>query len=260
MSSYSSYMKNGTAMTALRAVGFAVEKAFKESSKVGFGMVAKHHVEKIVLSGDVKMKRGGSFVEFKDPLTITLADVDSDLALSVFKEDLKLLEDLGLNVWAVDRKIPSIAGSHDLVAAFKSQDRLVDGLVSVELKTMSVQAGPSALRQKQTACKKRFAEMSELQSQNAYHAVVLMISRVGKIAGRWTQPRVEAHLWDGGEWKVLKGRPRPLFFAQLRRQRKIAAILRSLEWFPREQGAPVAKVADFLKALKKDTHNVGEKV
>ena len=147
-----------------------------------------------------------------------------------------------------------------MVTCFTQQDKPVAGLVSVELKTMRMEAGPSVLKKKQAECKKRFSDMQELRSQSAFHAMVLLVCRVGRARGQWGQPCAEAYLWDGTEWKVLKRRPRPLFFAQLRRKRRVAAILRSLQWFPRQRGAPVAKVADFLKKLKMGTHNVGVKV
>ena len=79
-------------------------------------------------------------------------------------------------------------------------------------------------------------------------------------ASPWRAEGAAAVLWDGAEWTTLKRTPRPAFFASLRRKRKAAAVLDSLHWFQRSRGAPVAKVAEFLRKLNLDNHNVGERV
>ena len=182
MAAYSGYQKNCKNLTALQAVGFGVEQGFKESVKVGFGMVEQRHVSTFLLSGDVRVKIGGTFVQTTTPQSITLRAEDAVLAFSIYKEELTVLEELGLNVWALDKKIPSLDGSHDLVACFIQPDRPVNGLVSIELKTMRLDAGPAVLRKKQTAVQQRFAQMQELRSQAAYHAIVLLVCKVGKVA------------------------------------------------------------------------------
>ena len=260
MAAYSGYQKNGKHLSALQAVGFGVEQGFKESVKVGFGMVEQRHVSTFLLSGDVRVKIGGTFVQTTTPQSITLRAEDAVLAFSVYKEELTVLEELGLNVWAVDKKIPSLDGSHDLVACFIQPDRPVNGLVSIELKTMRLDAGPAVLRKKQTAVQQRFAQMQELRSQAAYHAIVLLVCKVGKVASNWGQPCADAYLWDGTAWATLTRRPRPSVFAKLRRKKRSDAILRSFKWYPMDDGPRVATVAEFLRKLNMDDHNVGQRV
>lgn len=260
MASYADFRKDGRALTALRAVGLAVEVAFKESSKLGFGMVGEQHVETIVLSGDVQQRSGDTFKQAVRPVPVRLSAEDVALVMSVYHAELKMIEDLGLNVWAVDKKIPSLEASHDLVASFIQKDRPIAGLVSVELKTLKLETGPRVFKKHKDECENRFAQLQGLKSQAAFQALVLLVCRVGRAGGHWGDPIPEAFLFDGTTWSTLQGRPRPQFFRQLRSKKRVASVLNSLEWYRGAGGAPVAKVAQFLKKMKMDTHNVGQRV
>ena len=72
MAAYSGYQKNCKNLTALQAVGFGVEQGFKESVKVGFGMVEQRHVSTFLLSGDVRVKIGSTFVQTTTHQSITM--------------------------------------------------------------------------------------------------------------------------------------------------------------------------------------------
>ena len=60
-------------------------------------------------------------------LSLQLLEKDSRFALEVFRAQRKQLYEVGLNLWAVDKRMPRQLGSHDLVAEFVHPESLVLG-------------------------------------------------------------------------------------------------------------------------------------
>ena len=101
--SYNQVEKNGSVFTPLRAIGLAVELAYKQARKKGSGALTCEDVRIVRLSGDalrVKESRGDRWRKTACA-NLELLQRDCDFTLDVFRAQRHLLFDLGLNVQRV---------------------------------------------------------------------------------------------------------------------------------------------------------------
>jgi hypothetical protein len=181
----------------------------------------------------------------------------------LFAAQRKLFFDLGLNLWAVDQKMPRQLGSHDLVAEFVEPGSLVPGLVSVELKVGGAAGFEGKVARWKEETLARFQKL--LEAPSPFQGLLLVSCRARKGAGggrnSWEPAVLRAELWYQDKWVELSpsaGR----CSAQKRakpKKKTFETVWGSLDKYNREEGPQVVLASHYLMAMGLKNHNVGER-
>ena len=153
-------------MIAWRAIGIALELAFKKGFSEGFPSVSADHLKQVRVSGDtVEVKQSNGSWQAPDwPVRVDLNDADKDYAFAIYQRMCDLLVFLAFNISDVDRRLAGF--SHDLIGSFLDPARaIVKGLVSAELKVTNAR-----IWQKQTKTFKNNAKYVFKQCQTSVRA------------------------------------------------------------------------------------------
>lgn len=238
-------------MTPVRAIGLAVELAWKLALGNGFQQVDECSLASIHISGDVKVNNRN--VEGAD---VDLRKADSGSALAIYQETCKLLLLLGFMATAVDVRVPRRRWCHDLVGSFADfTGSTVKALVSVELKVCSLQNWTVRLKETKELLESRFQQMS-----HKFDAVLLVMCKVGKTSTAvWQALQLEALLWDGKAWSKLKA-----VSVSTAPQRTglvlpnaVSRLVDGLPWHGRRP--KVARIVDFLSKLRRNRDNATQR-
>jgi hypothetical protein len=254
---YCQVMKNGLAFTPLRAIGLALEVAFSVGISRGFFMVVEEDLKHVEVKGDDLRTRtvGGSIWRAcsGSATLMELLPADAAYAHAVYKKLIGFLQQLGLNIFRSDLRIPGGHGSHDLTAAFASLKQcLVNGLLSVELKMRSYHRGYKKILAKlKESCEARLELLKRLSSQRGFKGVLLVVVWSSRVSRGWSPSFLVELLTEIG-WQTLKAPPKPKNTLKPLKQ-----IFEEMQWHkaPRTV-ARVGKVARFLKALNRSRHDV----
>ena len=139
---YADVLKNdegGTpqTFTALRAVGLAVEEGHRYCKAHGFGRLSQEAVTRVHLSGKSLRVRQGVRWRKVPSCTLQLADQEASFVLAVVEKHRAFFNDLGLNVWEVDLRIPNRLGYYDLLGDFSTRKNFgVLGQLWIEIKVI----------------------------------------------------------------------------------------------------------------------------
>ena len=82
----------------LRAVGLALELAWKTARDIGQGSVSAERLRQVRVSGQLRLKEGEQWRNARQ-CTLQLAQADSNLALAVLRKQRRFFSDWDMNVW-----------------------------------------------------------------------------------------------------------------------------------------------------------------
>ena len=190
--------------TALRAVGLAVESGHKLACTKGLGAVTTQDISSVRVSGALQQLDGERW-RSRGPCDLQLATKDAELAKTLVWKQRGLLADLGVNVWAVDVRMPSKLGSFDLLCDFSRPENFsVPGRLWVELKVMGASRDAADVDDFKKDLSRTFVKLTKLDA--SIGGVLLLLAKVEEMqGGTWGMPSLSAHLWQPGAqcWRCL---------------------------------------------------------
>lgn len=249
-------------MAPLRAAGLCLELALKVGFSQGFCSVSEESLQTVELHGQdlhTRAEEGGW--QKKTAVTLDLIAKVVAFTLSAYSSLVAVVHRLGMNIVAVDKVIPGGNGYHDLVVSYITPKRLVDGLLSVEVK---VRRGGRTFTKAVEGIKKdmeaRFRQLQKLPSQSPFQGVLLIVCQAAGAGCALTGLLVQ--LFDGESWAELSSSlPTTRSAAKAHIMKPIGAILKDIMWLKHPKtGGQVGMVSSFVKAVGKSKCHVGARV
>jgi len=191
----------------LRAVGLAVEVGHGYCKTHGFGRLSPASVSRVHVSGGSLQVKQGQRWRRVPSCDFELAPQEASFAVSVVRKHRAFFDDLGLNLWEADLRMPNRLGCYDLVGDFSVKKNFgVLGLVWVELKVFSGQGFAGKLQAQRTLLEEKLEQVNLANS--SVEAVLLLAARADKVGRSWQAPTLAAQLLvaDGSDWQTLAGR------------------------------------------------------
>jgi hypothetical protein len=256
MYSYSAVKKDGKILQTVRIIGLVMEVAFKVACKRGFSAVGASDLNKLKVSGDVQVKVAGTgFQDPPGPVHVEVKETETGFALFLYQQLCTLFLSIGLNVFSPDRR-GGASWSHDLVCSFlNTATKVAKGLVSLELKVSMSHNWERRMQDTKDVCEARFADLSD--SFGAILCVGCKVCKVGR--EQWEATRVEAWIWNGNEWSLLKSIV-PAMAEVMDTATPATEVLEALPWHNCASGPPVARVTDFLREAGEPACNAPQRV
>ena len=250
-------VKKGAVFTPLRAMGLALELAFQLGCSCGFMSVQAGDLQQVSVTGKelyVRSSAGQPWTRCPQVL-LEVVPGHAEYVVQTYIKLLAKLHSLGLNIFRADVKIPGQHGSHDLTAAFMLRQCLAAGMISVELKMRSFHRGwAKVLGKLKEACEERLKMLSGLKSQSTFQGILLVVVWCSKAGGAWTASDLAVELLTKEGWKKMQA---PVTPVRSPVRKPLSKVFNEMTWhrLPMHR-CLVGKVAHFLKALGKTTHDV----
>lgn len=249
-----------TPFQPLRAVGLALEKAWKLYKTKGHCSVTAEALGAVEVTGSRKQGlalevRGEAGWRKCLTATLQLQAEDASLSKELFDLTFQYIRDLNAVVLDVDLEWPSGDGSFDLILDPYQKLCGVTGRVWVELKVWK----PSTYKTEANKLKKFLAaKLEEVHAaEPTIQAIILVVLKVGRSGKDWADPDVVAEFRAQGSesWKDLSPHGGKVAAGQVQVGAKpsFGEVWAQVEWHPDPQprGVKPAKLGlfgDFLKA------------
>lgn len=242
----------------LRAVGLAVEKAYKLDRDTG--TVAKEGLKHVDLSGGgLQILDNREFRKVR-ACTLELQQEDAQLARKIYLAQRQWLLDMRANVWYTDENFPSgcgVQGAFDLICSVTEGQKIgIDGRLWVELKVFGAKSCMRNMGKAEGVLKAGLEKVR--RKDKTFGAVLLLVASVEdskyKLLGR---------LLTVGSEKFKDLTPTGLCVAmgqkRITQKPPLASIWPQIEWHWLSQTREVGLVSHFLDAMGLPNDSVGRR-
>lgn len=249
-----------TPLTAVRAVGLAVEELHKKSCNKGLSvLVESGEALRVQLTGsrqrgDLELLQDSVFRK-ASTCTLELAKKDADLAKKLAVKQRAYLLDLGANAWHPDRPLGRGLGSADLLCDLCPPAKLpVKGILQIELKVLSAwgfEKTLGALLKKDLP--RHFAKVQ--QKHPEIQGLLLLASKVDHDGhGNWLEPKLVGKLFvnNAEGWQDISPSGKKVARGQktVVKKHALPQVFSDMEWHLLPDGIEVGLFSQFLRKLK----------
>lgn len=248
--------------TPLRAVGLAVEKGHKEAKAKGLGRVTTDSLSTVSVSGSAVQVLEGRRWRRVTQCQLQLSSAEATLSLAIVQKQRRLLNNLQINAWEVDLRMPRRLGSYDLLGDFSGpQNHGVTGRLWIELKVISGRGYDTKLHKIQEDVEQQLRNVSD--ADPTVEAALLIATKAQRDGRAWHTPKLASFLAlaSGGGWQPLSGMSVPVRGrANPSTKPGLQEVWNGMEWsaHPHTQ-EKVGFVKHFLKALKLPRTSLGKR-